>query len=214
MSGAERPGRTYGGVPAETRRRERRTRLVEAGLELFGTRGFVATSIDDVCTTAGVNKRYFYESFANLDELFIAVYQEVNGRIETAVLAAMLRAGGDVVVAAAAGVEAFFAYLAEHREAARVFSFEIAGRLSDERVQQAASDAVQPWRRLLRGVVGDEPLLGLAPDTAVTMAWSLITGVTVQWALGGFSEPVEELTHGVTTVLGEFLVERPAPDAS
>src|SRR6185503_10298102 len=43
------PQRTYGGVSADERIAARRAKLLEAGLELFGTRGFATTGVKDVC---------------------------------------------------------------------------------------------------------------------------------------------------------------------
>jgi len=69
------PGRPYGGVSPDERVSERRARLVEAGIELFGTRGLRATTVRSVCAAAGLTDRYFYESFATLEALLQAVYQ-------------------------------------------------------------------------------------------------------------------------------------------
>jgi AcrR family transcriptional regulator len=38
-------GRVYGGLSAPERRADRRERLLDAGLELFGTAGFTKTTI-------------------------------------------------------------------------------------------------------------------------------------------------------------------------
>lgn len=69
--------RTYRGRSAEQRTAERRKQLIEAGLELFGTRGVAATRVDDICAEAGLTKRYFYENFSSLDELLLAVVEDV-----------------------------------------------------------------------------------------------------------------------------------------
>src|SRR4029077_5184552 len=57
------PQRAYGGVSAEDRIAARRAKLLDAGLELFGTRGYATTGVKDVCREAGLTDRYFYESF-------------------------------------------------------------------------------------------------------------------------------------------------------
>jgi AcrR family transcriptional regulator len=68
-------------VPAEDRVAERRRRLLDAGLELFGTRGVAAVGVGDVCREAGLTKRYFYESFPSIDELVEAVIEDVLERL-------------------------------------------------------------------------------------------------------------------------------------
>jgi AcrR family transcriptional regulator len=73
--------RPYGGVSADDRHAERLRRLLDAGLELFGTKGIAATTIADVCAEAGLTKRYFYESFATVDDLAAAVFDDVTARL-------------------------------------------------------------------------------------------------------------------------------------
>src|ERR1700738_4694254 len=90
----ERSHRPYGGVSADDRLAERRRRLLDAGLELFGTRGIAATTIADVCAQAGLTKRYFYESFATIDELAGAVFGEVTTRLVEQVSPAIAAGGG------------------------------------------------------------------------------------------------------------------------
>lgn len=61
------------GVSATERRGERRRRLVEAAYALTGTQGAASLRVGNVCAAAGLTKRYFYESFASIDELGEAV---------------------------------------------------------------------------------------------------------------------------------------------
>src|SRR4051794_32612380 len=85
--------RTYGGLSAEERIAARRAKLLDAGLELFGTRGFAATGVKDLCREAGLTDRYFYESFGGSDELFLAVFDRLTDELFQAVAVAV-GAGG------------------------------------------------------------------------------------------------------------------------
>lgn len=71
-------GRLYGGVTREERERQRRERLVEAGLAVFGEQGYHASTVRDVCRKAKLTSRYFYESFDSMEALFEAVYMSVS----------------------------------------------------------------------------------------------------------------------------------------
>ncbi len=83
----------WAGVPAADRRAERRTLLLDAAFELLGTEGSSATTVRAVCQRARLNPRYFYESFADLDELVVAVYDRVVDELGVALsTAADLRA--------------------------------------------------------------------------------------------------------------------------
>ena len=69
--------RDYDGKTAAERIAERRERLIDAGVELFGERGYAATSIRSVLQQAGLRDRYFGESFPDLDSLLAAVYSRL-----------------------------------------------------------------------------------------------------------------------------------------
>jgi AcrR family transcriptional regulator len=86
--------RPYRGVSATDRRAQRRQRLIDAGLELFGTLGVAAVGIVDVCAEAGLTKRYFYESFASVDALADAVFEHVTGQLVAAVVPAIEAGAG------------------------------------------------------------------------------------------------------------------------
>jgi AcrR family transcriptional regulator len=70
--------RSHKGVDAEARRTERRHRLLEAGLETLGAKGYHATTVRDICGGAGLSERYFYESFSGLPELFDTIYKQLH----------------------------------------------------------------------------------------------------------------------------------------
>jgi AcrR family transcriptional regulator len=86
--------RPYRGVSATDRRDQRRQRLIDAGLQLFGTRGIAAVGIVDVCAEAGLTKRYFYENFASIDTLADAVFEHVTGNLVAAVAPAIEAGAG------------------------------------------------------------------------------------------------------------------------
>ncbi|MDT5327541.1 MAG: hypothetical protein QOF25_4693 [Mycobacterium sp.] len=86
--------RPYRGVSATDRRDQRRQRLIDAGLQLFGTQGIAAVGIVDVCAEAGLTKRYYYENFASIDKLADAVFEHVTGNIVAAVAPAIAVGGG------------------------------------------------------------------------------------------------------------------------
>lgn len=56
-----------------------------AGLELFGTVGYRATTVRMLCKQAGLIDRYFYKNFTDTEDLLAAVYTESVDRIEAEV---------------------------------------------------------------------------------------------------------------------------------
>jgi AcrR family transcriptional regulator len=119
--------RMYGGLSPEERRAERRSRLLEAGFHLFGTAGYPAVSIPDICSRAGVTARHFYEEFDSREALLKAVYDDIAtslmGRVRDAIFGEDMNAAEIV----RAGCVAFAEFLTSDPRRARVFSIEVAG---------------------------------------------------------------------------------------
>lgn len=69
--------RVYRGLTGDERLADRRRRLLDAALDLFGTRGYPGTRIEDLCSHAGVATRHFYEAFAGRERLLIELYDEL-----------------------------------------------------------------------------------------------------------------------------------------
>ena len=122
--------RVYRGQSNLERREDRRDRLLGAGLELFGTAGYAATSIEGICATAGVTARHFYEHFTSREALLRAVYDGVIAETQHAVLRALTHST-DAEARATAGVRAFVrAYLEDPRRA-RIACIEVIGVSAD-----------------------------------------------------------------------------------
>jgi AcrR family transcriptional regulator len=120
------PQRAYGGVSAGERVAARRERLLDAGLELFGTRGYSATGVKDVCREAGLTDRYFYESFANGESLFLAVFDRLTDELFGAVAAAAGEAGDDAERQLRSAISAFVDALVADSRKSRVLFMEAA----------------------------------------------------------------------------------------
>jgi AcrR family transcriptional regulator len=81
-------------VPAREGRRAQgtatRASLIEAGRSLFGQHGYADTSVDDVAALAAVTKGALYHHFQGKDELFAAVYEQVQHQVSDQVVAEFL----------------------------------------------------------------------------------------------------------------------------
>lgn len=88
----EKDSETYlrGGLTREERRADRRRRVMDAAIELFGTRGYAAVPVDRICRMAGISTKSFYPMFDNKEELFIEVYDELVSSIAQAVMSAQV----------------------------------------------------------------------------------------------------------------------------
>lgn len=115
-----RGGRRYGGVDKEERQRQRRDRLIAAALEVFGEKGYHASTVRDVCRRAELTSRYFYESFDGMEALFEAVYAHVSRELMSRVMLVLAATPMDPDLLAEAALRAFLEYIREDPIRARV----------------------------------------------------------------------------------------------
>ncbi|EPJ9400003.1 TetR/AcrR family transcriptional regulator [Enterobacter bugandensis] len=56
----------------DRKRREMYQKLTETGLKLFSEKGFEATTLDDIASTAGIARRTFFNYFSSKEEIILA----------------------------------------------------------------------------------------------------------------------------------------------
>ncbi len=72
-----------------------RTRFLDAALHEFRARGYAATTVDDVCTAAGLTKGSFFHHFASKEALALAAADRFAERADAAFAAAPYQAAAD-----------------------------------------------------------------------------------------------------------------------
>ena len=77
------------GLDAEERRAQRREQLLTAAFELFARDGYANTSIEEICQTAYVGNKAFYDLFDSKEDCYVALLRQVSERIEEQVAQAM-----------------------------------------------------------------------------------------------------------------------------
>lgn len=100
----------WAGVALIDRRAERRGLLIDAAYALFGDGGEAALTVRSVCRACGLNTRYFYESFADTDELLGAVFDKVSAELAVEVDAAITAAGESPTARTRAGMAAVLGF--------------------------------------------------------------------------------------------------------
>ena len=194
--------RAYGGLSSEERRQQRRERLIEAGLDVFGRRGLSQSTMRDICTHARLSDRYFYESFANVQDVFEAVYVFLRGQLLERLHASMSGLASTQLSVAEAGLRTFFSFVREDPRRARIMLIDVLGqrysRLGD-RTQGHGAYQVQPYvdmfgdffRAMYPGV---DQL-----DIDVELVHQTMIGMTVQsaaaWADQGFDKSVDDMVR-------------------
>ena len=122
---ATRSARRYAGKDADERANERRERLLDAGLELFGTQGFASSSIEAICSQARVSTRTFYELFGRKDRLILDVDARIVARTADRITETLAAASDSMVERVAAGLRAYADGFVSDPRTARVHFFEV-----------------------------------------------------------------------------------------
>ncbi len=120
-------GRTWRGQTIEERQADRRERLIEAGIELFGTRGYANTPVKAICEEAGLTERYFYEAFEDREGLLDVIFTMLLDDCRRATLEAIHSVGDDLDGSMRAGLTAFAHELTRDPRRARIQQIEVVG---------------------------------------------------------------------------------------
>jgi AcrR family transcriptional regulator len=196
-----RPVRSYGGVSAAERVAGRRERLIAAGLDLFGTRGFAATGVKDLCRHAGLTDRYFYESFRDSSELFVEVFDRIAGELFNRVMRAVGGAQPEPEPQVRAAIETYVRALAEDPRKGRVLFIEpvAAGARADQHARASLRQMASAV-----SMVGSTHLPPDLPEHALQMGGLSMVGaiekVMTEWHDGHLSATVDEVTEFLVTL--------------
>jgi AcrR family transcriptional regulator len=90
-----------------------RAALVTAARPLFAAKGYAAVGTDEVARAAGVTRGALYHQFAGKEELFAAVFEQVEAEISDGIAAGLLAGGGDPARVLHDGIDAWLAACAE-----------------------------------------------------------------------------------------------------
>jgi len=112
--------RRYAGASAAERQVQRRERLVDAAFDVFGREGYRAATMRLICAQARLTDRYFYENFATIDDVFMAVHKRLSVEVASRIMAQALVQPDDPVAQTRAGLRAFFEYIKEDPRRAQI----------------------------------------------------------------------------------------------
>lgn len=193
--------RTYRGITPADRQAERRERLLEAGLELFGTVGYAQTSVRSVSAAAGLNSRYFYESFSSREDLLYGVYQRTVLDIFTRAAEAVTRE--DTIEAKArAGIRAGWMAVTEDRRKARVVALEVVG-VSD-RIERLRRETRHALARLTAeqamSLAGPGTRLRLDPVLTARSLMGGVVEVLLDWINGDLDASADQVVEHFTVL--------------
>lgn len=193
--------RNYVGMSKVERIQQRRILLIDIALNLSDEIGWRNVTVDRLCQTAQLNKRYFYENFTDLDHLAAAVIDHVAFAVSQEIYAA-IQPTQTVEEMAYATIHAFVHFLVKVPSRARL----IFGELSTN------DSMAQHRKRLVQFMVNEVIRHGreihqphhVNDATIETCALFLIGGtgqVLLHWLETTSTDmPIEKLINDLTTL--------------
>ena len=204
--------RAYGGISADERRTLRRTALLDAALALIGEHGLAKLTVSGLCAQAGLNERYYYESFDSREAVLTALIDRIAEELAVAIIEALRTAPDDSRAKAHAAITAGIRVLTDDPRKAKVAV--IAGQATPE-LRARTTETVRIFARLV-AAQGIDFYGTAAPAPVIDFRATYLVGGLVQtltaWLQGDLSMTREELidhTTDVFVLLGEDLAGRP-----
>ena len=188
------PVRAYGGVSAHQRVAARRERLLDAAVELYGTRGYAATGVKDVCRQAGLTDRYFYESFRNSGELFTAAFDRTTNELILLVAQRLAGVPPDPRAQVRTAIEVFVQALADDRRKARLLFAEAPSAGAE--VERHVRASVRHFAELVAETARPHLPATVSPQLLKMGAFSLVGAIAlvmVEWQEGQLDTSIDEL---------------------
>jgi AcrR family transcriptional regulator len=173
----EKGHRRYRQQGGPERRAERRGRLITAALDAFSQRGYRATTIEQLCSAAGVSTRNFYEEFAGREALLATLSDILNQRAFDAVVAAIADLDpADLAGRATAGVRAYFEVMTADPRWARIALVESVGVSAEMEAHRRAP--LERFAALIEGEANRMVELGRAPTRDYSLTVIALVGAT------------------------------------
>jgi len=182
----------WAGVPASRRRDERRGMLVQAAYRLFGEEGEAGLTVRAVCREAELHTRYFYENFADTDELLAAVYDRQATALAEALDTALNEAGPSPDVRTRAGIRSVLRFISDDPRRGRVLFAEARGNEVLAERRRAAQTALLDGVLVMSNI--ENPRLPAL--IAATMFTGAMTELAQQWADGRLGADIDAVVDG------------------
>ncbi|WP_406236571.1 TetR/AcrR family transcriptional regulator [Nocardia sp. NBC_01009] len=204
--------RTYGGISADERRAQRRAALLDAALEIIGTDGLAKLTVSGLCAQAGLNERYYYESFDSRDAVLSALVDGIAEELAGAIVTALHAAPDDTRAKAHAAITAGIHLLTDDPRKAKVAL--VAGMATPE-LRARTNQTVRVFARLVAAEGIDFYGVADPPDPSIDFRATYLVGGLVQtltaWLQNDLPLTRDELIEHTTDVfvlLGEDLARR------
>lgn len=201
-------GRVYAGQSAEERDAARRERLLAAILDIAGTKGYAALTVERLCTMANVSTRNFYKQYDGKEAAFADLYDELLGQSGQRVFDSLAASTGQTLQERIpAALMAFLEPMFEDLRVARITFVEVVGLSA-----RIEATRLRNRERLIELIEAEGSAAVRAGEVADRdfrfVALALIgatTAIAHDWMIRSPRQPLERLERQLTELAVQLL---------
>ena len=200
--------RQFKGLSLTERKQARREKLIEAGIEAYGTHGFFAVTVKDICNEAKLTERYFYESFKKSDELFQTIFLKLIDQLQHNVMQAIMQASTDPRKMIDSGLTALLTTLKDNPRMARIIYID-AMLVQELHNQATIHETMLRFDRMIHAfVMLMMPHIDRSEREISLVATGLngyVTQIAIRWVVSGFKQSMQEVLSSCSIVFLSLL---------
>jgi AcrR family transcriptional regulator len=200
--------RQFKGLSLTERKQARREKLIEAGIEAYGTQGFFAVTVKDICNEAKLTERYFYESFKKSDELFQTIFLKLIDQLQQNVMQAIMQASTDPRKMIESGLTALLTTLKDNPGMARIIYID-AMLVQELHNQATIHETMLRFDRMIHAfVMLMMPHIDRSEREISLVATGLngyVTQIAIRWVVSGFKQSMQEVLSSCSIVFLSLL---------
>lgn len=195
--------RQFKGLSLAERKQVRREKLIEAGIEAYGTQGFYSVTVKDICLEAKLTERYFYESFKKSEHLFQSIFLQQIEILQQVIMQAIREVSPDPKKMVHAGLSALFDLLKNDPRLARIIYID-AMLVQELHNQATIGETMAKFDRMIHAfVMALVPQLPQSEQEISLVATGLngyVTQIAIRWVMSDFKQPQDEIVAACEVV--------------
>lgn len=195
--------RQFKGMSLSERKNVRREKLIEAGIEAYGTHGFFSVTVKDICNEAKLTERYFYESFKKSENLFQTIFLKLIDELQQNVMQAIMQASTDPKKMIEAGLTALLTTLKDNPRMARIIYID-AMLVQELHNQATIHETMSRFDRMIQAfVMLMMPHIDRSEGEISLVATGLngyVTQIAIRWVMSGFKQSMQEVLSSCSVV--------------
>ena len=200
--------RQFKGLSMAERQQARREKLIEAGIQAYGTHGFFSVTVKDICTEAKLTERYFYESFKKSEHLFQTIFLKLIDELQQNVMQAMMQASSDPKKMIEAGLTALLTTLRDNPRMARIIYID-AMLVQELHNQATIHETMGRFDRMIQAfVMLMMPNLSRSEQEISLVSTGLngyVTQIAIRWVMSDFKQSMEDVLSSCRIVFLSLL---------